>query len=141
MTEQCEDMISFTHALEATFGNVQGDVAPEIREELAELHSAPVLAELSSSAFSFSNINTRLRDLEIESIVFSGIRTSQCADLTACDFAGCYGSGVVEGVASRDRQDYHTSTLQRLCGCVLSAGQVLDDLATALRGRTESVPQ
>lgn len=133
----CRDMIPHIRELEASFGNVEGEREFEILEELAPLPGEPVLTKLSASAFSSSNIDALLRNLGIKSLVFTGVSTSQCVDLTARDAADRgYGCVVVEDAVAEDREDFHDSTLeqfQRLFGRVASTDQVIDELATALR--------
>lgn len=132
----CRDLIPHIRELEATFGNVLGEREYEILDELAPRPGEPVVTKLSASAFSSSNLDALLRNLSVRSLVFTGVSTSQCVDLTARDAADRgYGCVIVEDAVAEDREDYHRSTLeqfQRLFGRVASAEQVVSELTATL---------
>lgn len=132
----CRDLIPHIRELEETFGNVLGEREFEILDELAPRPGEPVVTKLSASAFSSSNLDALLRNLDVRSLVFTGVSTSQCVDLTARDAADRgYGSVIVEDAVAEDREDYHQSTLeqfQRLFGRVVSTDQVVSELTAEL---------
>ena len=133
--EGCRDLIPHLRKLETAFGNVSGRREFEFLDELAPHPSEPVVTKLSASAFTSSSIDALLRNLGVGSIVFTGVSTSQCVDLTARDAADRgYRCVVVEDAVAEDRPDYHAWTLeqfQRLFGRVATTEEVL----TELRGR------
>lgn len=133
---ECRDLIPHIRELEATFGNVLGEREYEILDELAPQPGEPVVTKLSASAFSSSNLDALLRNLGVRSLVFTGVSTSQCVDLTARDAADRgYGCVVVEDGVAEDREDYHQSTLeqfQRLFGRVASTEQVVSELSARI---------
>lgn len=128
----CRDLLPHVRELETAFGNVQGRREYEILDELAPRPSEPVVTKLSASAFTSSSIDALLRHLAVESLVFTGVSTSQCVDLTARDAADRgYRCVVVEDAVAEDRPDYHEWTLeqfQRLFGRVLTTDEVLAEL-------------
>jgi nicotinamidase-related amidase len=134
--EGCRDLIPHLRELEAAFGNVLGEREYEFLEEIAPRPGEPVVTKLSASAFTSSNIDSLLRNLGVESIVFTGVSTSQCVDLTARDAADRgYRSLIVEDAVAEDRHDYHEWTLEqfrRLFGRVAVTDDVIAELAAAI---------
>jgi len=94
------------------------------------------VTKLSASAFTSSSIDALLRNLEVESIIFTGVSTSQCVDLTARDAADRgYRCVVVADAVAEDRPDYHEWTLEqfrRLFGRVATTDEVLAELRSQL---------
>lgn len=131
--EGCSDLVQHYRELEAAFGNVLGRREYEFLDELAPEPNEPVVEKLSASAFTSSNIDSLLRNLGVESIVLTGVSTSQCVDLTARDAADRgYRSVIVEDAVAEDRPDYHAWTLeqfQRLFGRVATTDELLAELA------------
>ena len=131
--EGCRDLGRHIRELEATLGNVEGNPEFEILDELKPWPGEPILTKLSISAFTSTGIDSLLRNLNVNSLVFTGVSTSQCVDLTARDAADRgYGCIIVEDAVAEDRQDFHDATLAqfiRLFGAVLSTDQVLDSLS------------
>jgi nicotinamidase-related amidase len=132
----CRDLIPHLRQLETAFRNVAGEEEFEFLAELAPLPGEPVVTKLSASAFTSSNIDALLRNLGVETIVFTGVSTSQCVDLTARDAADRgYRSVVVEDAVAEDRPDYHEWTLEqfrRLFGRVATTDEVLAELQARL---------
>jgi nicotinamidase-related amidase len=132
----CRDLIPHIRELEATFGNVLGEREFEILDELKPEQGEAVVTKLSASAFSSSNIDALLRNLGVRSLVFTGVSTSQCVDLTARDAADRgYGCVIVADAVAEDREDYHESTLeqfQRLFGRVATTAEVIAELTGSL---------
>jgi len=137
------DLIPHVRSLERDFRNLHGNREFEFLDKLAPRPGEPVLTKLSVSAFSSTGIDALLRNLGVHSVVFTGVSTSQCVDLTARDAADRgYNSLVVEDAVAEDRADFHAWTLeqfQRLFGRVASTDAVIAELSGALRlERTES---
>ena len=134
--EGCGDLIPHLRQLEASFGNVLGQREYEFLDELAPRANEPVVEKLSASAFTSSNIDSLLRNLGVESIVFTGVSTSQCVDLTARDAADRgYRSLIVEDAVAEDRPDYHEWTLEqfrRLFGRVARTEELLAERTATL---------
>ena len=137
----CADMSPSVRELETAFGNIEGHQESLFLQELAPLPGEPVVTKLSVSAFTSSNIDTLLRNLGIKSLVFTGVSTSQCVDLTARDAADRgYHCVIVEDAVAEDREDFHHATLeqfQRLFGAVQSTEQILIELDSHLATESE----
>lgn len=134
--EGCRDLIPHIRELEAAFGNVAGRREFDFLDDLAPQPGEPVVTKLSASAFTSSSIDALLRNLEVESIIFTGVSTSQCVDLTARDAADRgYRCVVVADAVAEDRPDYHEWTLEqfrRLFGRVATTDEVLAELRSQL---------
>lgn len=133
----CTDLVPHIRALEHEFGNVRGAREYEFLDELAPQPGEPVVTKLSASAFTSSNIDALLRHLAVSTLVFAGVSTSQCIDLTARDAADRgYRCVIAADAVAEDAPRFHDATLEqfsRLFGAVMTTGEVL----TALTGRAE----
>ena len=133
----CRDLIPQIRGLETDFGNIAGNREFEFLDEIAPLPGEPVLTKLSASAFSSTGIDALLRNLEVRTVVFAGVSTSQCVDLTARDAADRgYGALIVEDAVAEDRADFHDWTLEqfrRLFGRVGTTDSVIAELTKGLR--------
>jgi nicotinamidase-related amidase len=138
----CLEMTKNIRGLEAAFGNIEGAQESLFLEELAPMAGELVVTKLSVSAFSSSNIDALLRNLGIKSLLFTGVSTSQCVDLTARDAADRgYQCLIVEDAVAEDREDFHDATLeqfQRLFGFVQSTEHVLSELDSRLATLSEA---
>lgn len=135
MLPGCRDLLGHIRPLEVEFGNVLGNREYEFLEELAPQPGELTVTKLSTSAFTSSNLDAVLRHLGVRTIIFTGVSTAQCVDLTARDASDRgYGCVIVEDAVAEDKPEYHTSTLeqfQRLFGHVESTNQVLNALRSA----------
>jgi nicotinamidase-related amidase len=129
------DLVPHLRSLELAFANVAGRREFEFLDECAPLPGEPVLTKLSASAFTSTGIDALLRNLGARSVVFTGVSTSQCVDLTARDAADRgYNAVVVEDAVAEDRADFHDWTLEqfrRLFGRVETTEAVLRELGAA----------
>ena len=134
--EGCRDLIPHLRELETDFGNVLGQREYEFLDEIGPRPGESVVTKLSASAFTSSNIDALLRNLGVRSVVFTGVSTSQCVDLTARDAADRgYGALIVEDAVAEDRHDFHEWTLeqfQRLFGRVATTDEVLAEIGAAV---------
>lgn len=134
----CPDLGPHIRSLEATFGNILGEKEYEFLEELAPLPGEPVVTKLSASAFTSSNIDALLRNLSLSTLVFAGVSTSQCVDLTARDAADRgYRCAIVRDAVAEDAADFHDATLDqfgRLFGAVVTTEEVLTSIAGTANG-------
>lgn len=147
----CRDVVPQMRALEAKFGNWEGEREFEFLDELVPQPGEAIVTKLSVSAFTSSNIDALLRNVGVQSLVVTGVSTSQCVDLTARDAADRgYACTVVEDAVAEDREEYHQGTLeqfQRVFGRVASTNEVMHELTAsvvpAVRGdglTTRSLP-
>ena len=131
----CRDLIPHLSKLEAAFRNVLGEREFEILDELRPEPGEPVLTKLSASAFTSSGVEQLLRNLGVEAIVFTGVSTSQCVDLTARDAADRgYRCVIVEDAVAEDQPGWHDATLdqfRRLFGRVATTDEILAELEAA----------
>ena len=133
----CRDLGPHLRELEASLGNVRGEREFEILEELRPEAGEPVLTKLSISAFTSTGIEVLLRNVGVTSIIFAGVSTSQCVDLTARDAADRgFQCIIVEDCVAEDSDEFHVATLtqfERLFGRVSTTHNVLDELSAARR--------
>ncbi len=131
------DLVPQIRGLEHEFGNVSGAREFEFLDELAPRPGEPVVTKLSASAFTSSGLDALLRNLAVSTLVFAGVSTSQCVDLTARDAADRgYRCVIVEDAVAEDGPAFHEATLEqfrRLFGAVMTTGAVL----SALTGQAE----
>jgi biuret amidohydrolase len=134
----CPDLGPHARSLEATFGNILRQKEYEFLEELAPLPGEPVVTKLSASAITSSNIDALLRNLSLSTLVFAGVSTSQCVDLTARDAADRrYRCAIVQDAVAEDAADFHDATLNqfgRLFGAVVTTDEVLTSIAGTANG-------
>ena len=129
----CRDLISHIRELESAFGNLSGEREYEILDSIAPEAGEPVITKLSASAFTSSGFDALLRNLGVTTLVFTGVSTSQCVDLTARDGADRgYRCVIVEDAVAEDRPEWHTATLEqfeRLFGRVTATDALIQELA------------
>jgi nicotinamidase-related amidase len=121
---------------EAAFGNQPGNIETQVLEELAPAPNEPVVQKLSASAFNSSNIDFILRTLGVDTLVVTGVSTSQCAGLTALDASDRgYKVAMIEDACAEDMEEHHLWTLEqfrRVFGRVATTDEVLAELTEAL---------
>jgi nicotinamidase-related amidase len=130
----CGDIVPHLRALEDEFGNVSGAREFEFLDELAPRPGEPVITKLSASAFTSSGIDALLRNLSLSTLVFAGVSTSQCVDLTARDAADRgYRCAIVSDAVAEDIPEFHQATLeqfQRMYGVVMATSEVLTEMGS-----------
>lgn len=104
----------------------------EILDELKPVQGELVLRKTTISAFTSTGIETLLRALGTDCLVFTGISTNMCVDSTARDAADRgFKCVLVEDCCGAARMAYHDAalvTFQRLFGRVASAEEVMAEL-------------
>lgn len=129
---ECGDLVPRLRPLEREFGNVPGSRESEFLDELAPQRGEAIVTKLSASAFTSSNIDALLRNLGVSTVVFVGVSTSQCVDLTARDAADRgYDCVIVEDAVAEDSPEFHRATLDqfgRLFGSVMTTDEVLAEV-------------
>lgn len=130
------DLVRTIRDLERELGTVAGGRELDVLDGLRPLAGEPVLRKTTVSAFTSTGIDALLRGLGVRSLVFTGVSTSQCVDLTACDAADRgYECAIVEDAVAEDRQDWHDAALarfERLFGRVVATDEVLAELDARL---------
>lgn len=131
----CGDIAPYLRSLEHDFGNVSGAREFEFLDELAPGPGEPVITKLSASAFTSSGIDALLRNLSLSTLVFAGVSTSQCVDLTARDAVDRgYRCVIVSDAVAEDVPEFHEATLeqfQAMYGAVMATADVLAELGCA----------
>ena len=140
--EGARDVVEHSRMHEADFGNQPGKIESQILEDFDPGPNEPVVTKLSASAFNSSNIDFVLRTLGIDTLVITGLSTSQCAGLTAFDASDRgYKVIMVEDACAEDIEEHHLSTLaqfQRVFGRVATTDEVLAELREALGAPLEA---
>jgi nicotinamidase-related amidase len=130
------DVVEHSRVHEAAFGNQPGNIETQVLEELAPAPNEPVVQKLSASAFNSSNIDFILRTLGVDTLVVTGVSTSQCAGLTALDASDRgYKVAMIEDACAEDMEEHHLWTLEqfrRVFGRVATTDEVLAELTEAL---------
>jgi biuret amidohydrolase len=130
------DLVRTIRDIERELGTIEGGQEFEILDEVQPLPGEPVLRKTTVSAFTSTGIDSALRSLGVRSLLFTGVSTSQCVDLTACDAADRgYECVVVEDAVAEDRPEWHDASVERferLFGRVLTTDEVLAELRAKL---------
>ena len=131
----CGDIAPYLRSIEHDFGNVSGAREFEFLDELAPWPGEPVITKLSASAFTSSGIDALLRNMSLSTLVFAGVSTSQCVDLTARDAVDRgYRCAIVSDAVAEDVREFHEATLaqfQAMYGAVMATSDVLTELGCA----------
>jgi nicotinamidase-related amidase len=134
--EGARDVVEHSRVHEAEFGNQPGNIETQILDELAPRPNEPVVQKLSASAFNSSNIDFLLRTLGVDTLIVTGVSTSQCVGLTALDAADRgYKVAIIEDACAEDIEEHHVWTLEqfrRVFGRVATTREVLAELRETL---------
>jgi nicotinamidase-related amidase len=112
--------------------NRKGQLEHEIVEEVKPLPGEPVLNKTTISAFTSSGIDSLLRSMGIEYILFAGVSTNMCVGTTARDAADRgYRCLLIEDCCGAAQNEYHrweTVNFQRLFGRVESSDNITAEI-------------
>ncbi|MCP4133308.1 MAG: cysteine hydrolase [bacterium] len=117
---------TWLHAKSMGFDNaypLMNDPLSQVIDELAPAPDSTIITKTTFSAFSSSTINKTLTEMEIKTLVFSGLATSQCVETTARD-ASDHGFQVIHiEDAQADYDEFtHNSSLycsRGVCGGII----------------------
>ena len=130
------DMPEHMRKLARATNNRVGAREHEILDELKPRPGELVLRKTTISAFTSTGLESTLRALGADCLVFGGISTNMCVDTTARDAADRgFKCVLVEDGCGAAKQVYHEAalvTFQRLFGRVASADEVMSELLEAL---------
>ncbi len=117
--------------------NRKGQLEHEIVEEVKPLPGEPVLNKITISAFTSTGIDSLLRSMGIEYLLFAGVSTNMCVGTTARDAADRgYRCVLIEDCCGAAQNEYHrweVITFQRLFGKVESSDAVMAEIKRNLQ--------
>jgi nicotinamidase-related amidase len=117
--------------------NLKGQLEHEIVEEVKPHPGEPVLNKTTISAFTSTGIDSLLRSMGIEYLLFAGMSTNMCVGTTARDAADRgYRCLLIEDCCGAAQNEYHrweTVNFQRLFGRVDSSGKVMAEIKRNLK--------
>jgi len=117
--------------------NRKGQLEHEIVEEVKPHPGEPVLNKTTISAFTSTGIDSLLRSMGIEYLLFAGMSTNMCVGTTARDAADRgYHCLLIEDCCGAAQNEYHrweTVNFQRLFGRVDSSGNVMAEIKRNLK--------
>jgi nicotinamidase-related amidase len=120
-----------------TTNNRKGELEHEIVEEVKPLHGEPVLNKTTISAFTSTGIDSLLRSLGVEYLLFAGVSTNMCVGTTARDAADRgYHSLLIEDCCGAAQYEYHRweiITFQRLFGRVDNSETVMTEIRSNMK--------
>jgi nicotinamidase-related amidase len=112
--------------------NRKGQLEHEIVEEVKPHPGEPVLNKTTLSAFTSTGIDSLLRSMRIEYLLFAGMSTNMCVGITARDAADRgYHCLVIEDCCGAAQNEYHRWEIvnfQRLFGRVDSSENVMAEI-------------
>jgi biuret amidohydrolase len=127
------DMVPHKRNFARICNNTLGKKEHEILDELQPLKDEYVINKLSVGAFNSSNIEVVLRSMEIEYLLFTGVSTHICVDLTAkCASERGYKCVLIEDCLGATKVEYHNYGLivfQRSFGRVDSLKNIINELS------------
>jgi len=117
--------------------NRKGQLEHEIVEEVKPLPGEPVLNKTTNGAFASTGIDSLLRSMGIEYLLFAGVSTNMCVGTTARDAADRgYRCLLIEDCCGAAQNEYHRweiVTFQRLFGRVDSSEAVMAEIKRNLQ--------
>lgn len=129
------DMPPHMRKLALETNNRVGTRENEIVDELKPLPGETIVRKTTVSAFTSTGIDTMLRSMGLDTLLFTGVSTNMCVDTTARDAADRgYQCVLVEDCCGAAKMAYHDAalvTFQRLFGRVASSDEVRAELSTA----------
>jgi nicotinamidase-related amidase len=117
--------------------NRKGQLEHEIIEEVKPLPGEPVVNKTTNGAFASTGIDSLLRSMGIEYILFAGVSTNMCVGTTARDASDRgYRCLLIEDCCGAAKNEYHRweiVTFQRLFGRVDSSEAVMGEIKRNLQ--------
>ncbi len=117
--------------------NRKGQLEHEIVEEVKPLPGEPVLNKTTIGAFASTGIDSLLRSMGVEYILFAGVSTNMCVGTTARDAADRgYHCLLIEDCCGAAQNEYHRWEIvnfQRLFGRVDSSDNVMAEIMRNLK--------
>ena len=117
--------------------NRKGQLEHEIIEEVKPLPGEPVLNKTSISAFTSTGIDSLLRSMRMEYLLFAGVSTNMCVGTTARDAADRgYRCLLIEDCCGAAQYEYHRWEIvnfQRLFGRVDTLENVMAEIKRNLK--------
>lgn len=117
--------------------NRKGQIEHEIIEEVKPLRGEPVLNKTTLSAFTSTGIDSLLRAMGVQFILFTGMSTNMCVGTTARDAADRgYCCLLIEDCCGAAQNKYHRWEIinfQRLFGRVENSEHVMAEIRKSLK--------
>lgn len=117
--------------------NRRGQLEHEIVEEVKPREGEPVVNKTTVSAFTSSGIDSLLRSMGIEYLLFAGVSTNMCVGTTARDAADRgYRCVLIEDCCGAPQNEYHRWEIvnfQRLFGRVESSEKLMAEIKRNLK--------
>ncbi|WP_104044436.1 cysteine hydrolase family protein [Arthrobacter sp. ZGTC412] len=122
-----------SHAIKDLNALVEGSPGAQIIEELAPLDSEPVVSHPGTSAFPVTPLDSILRRLGIETVLFTGVATNITVEGTARDAVNLgYHAVIVSDACAAATDAAHEATLETFS--LLGRTATVDEVRAALQG-------
>ncbi|CAN7500604.1 cysteine hydrolase [Pseudarthrobacter oxydans] len=122
-----------SHAIKDLNALVEGSPGAQIIEELAPLDSEPVVSHPGTSAFPVTPLDSILRRLRIETVLFTGVATNITVEGTARDAVNLgYLAVIVSDACAAATDAAHEATLETFS--LLGQTATVDEVRAALQG-------
>ena len=130
--EDCSDVSRRIAGIVKATRNIVGHPEHEIVSDLAPREGELVLNKSTMGAFQSTGIDTHLRAMGVETVVFTGVSTNNCVAMTAMEARDRqYGVVVVSdatGTDSEEMQQASLNMLRRLWSTVMTTDEVVKAL-------------
>ena len=117
--------------------NRKGELEHEIAKEIEPLPGEIVVNKTTISAFTSTGIDSLLRSMGIEYLLFTGVSTNMCVGTTARDAADRgYHCVIIENCCGSAQNEYHRGeivTFQRLFGRVDSSDNIMKEIMNNMK--------
>jgi nicotinamidase-related amidase len=136
------DLPRQSKSLAMAVSNTRANRNHEILDELKPTDEELVINKTTMSAFMSSSIDSALRSMGIEYLLFTGVSTNSCVEGTARDAADIgYKCIIVDDACGAASQRFHDATcenFQRLLGRVKKVNEIIKELDGVLRASDHS---
>ena len=106
------DVLPYRRNLDKATNNIVGSREHEILDELKPIEGELVIHKKATGAFNASTLDQALRSMQIEYLMFTGVSTHLCVDLTARDAADRgYKCVLIEDCLGAPKFEYHNSAI------------------------------